>query len=112
MTKAQLLAVGLTAGLAGGRAAHEQWERTRGEENECDAEKRLHEEVSGSVNTIPIHRRGRHAGRQHPHRAPDGTRRRAAAEVGALLDPASHRSSSAAPRSGVGLKELLGRAPR
>ncbi len=54
MTKAQLLAIGLTAGLAGGRAAHEQWERTRGDENECDAEKRLHEEVSESGNTIPI----------------------------------------------------------
>lgn len=51
---AWLLAVGLTAGLAGGRAAHEQWERTRGDENECDAEKRLHEEVSESGNTIPI----------------------------------------------------------
>ncbi len=45
---------GLTAGLAGGRAAHEQWERARGEENECDAEKRLHEEVSESGNTMPI----------------------------------------------------------
>ena len=54
MTKAQLLTVGLTAGLAGGRAAHEQWERARGEENECDAEKRLHEEVSESGNTMPI----------------------------------------------------------
>ena len=52
--KEQLLAVGLTAGLSGGRAAHEQWEHARGDENECDAEKRLHEEVSESGDTIPI----------------------------------------------------------
>lgn len=54
MTKAQLLAVGSTAGLAGGRAAHEKWERTRGDENECAAEKRLRDEAAESGETIPV----------------------------------------------------------
>lgn len=49
----QLFTVGLTDGLSGGRAAHQEWERTRSDENECDAEKRIREEVSENGDTIP-----------------------------------------------------------
>lgn len=43
MTKSQLLAVCSTAGLSDGPAAHIAWEAVRGDENECDAEKRIAE---------------------------------------------------------------------
>lgn len=48
MTKAQLLAVGSTAGLSDGRAAHIAWEAVRGDENECDAEQRIADDAAAT----------------------------------------------------------------
>lgn len=58
MTKAQLLAVGSTAGLSDGRAAHIAWEASRGAENECDAEQRIADEIKAAGADIDAWWRG------------------------------------------------------
>ena len=58
MTKAQLLAVGSTAGLSDGWAAHIAWEAVRGDENECDAEQRIANDVKAAGADMDVWWRG------------------------------------------------------